>query len=67
VIRIACEKAVSSRRAHGVGVGAAGAVDIERGIVLYAPNLGWKDVPLAKQLNKRLGVDVYWTTTSMSP
>jgi len=42
----------------GVCVGAPGAIDPRRGIVYHAPNLGWKNYPLAKTLGKQLGVPV---------
>jgi len=42
----------------GIGIGAPGAVDPYRGIVLEAVNLRWKDVPLAEILEKRLKVPV---------
>jgi glucokinase len=44
---------------RGVGIGAPGAVDPASGTVLFAPNLEWKDVPLKKELEKRLGVPVF--------
>ena len=40
----------------GVGVGAPGPLDRERGIVLVAPNLGWKDFPLASRIQNRVGL-----------
>ena len=40
----------------GIGVGAPGPLDRERGIVLVAPNLGWKDFPLAQRIQKRLNL-----------
>ncbi|MBC7673418.1 MAG: ROK family protein [Polaromonas sp.] len=40
----------------GIGVGAPGPLDRERGIVLVAPNLGWKDFPLAKRIQERLNL-----------
>ena len=40
----------------GIGVGAPGPLDRERGIVLVAPNLGWKDFPLAARIQKRLNL-----------
>jgi glucokinase len=40
-------------------IGAPGAVELETGVVNSAPNLGWKDVPLAAQLQKRLGIPVF--------
>ncbi|MGH9431954.1 MAG: ROK family protein [Terriglobia bacterium] len=41
-----------------VSIGAPGTIDTRRGIVLEAPNLGWKDVTLAEGLKKQLGVQV---------
>src|SRR6185436_13333406 len=38
----------------GIGVGAPGPLDRERGIVLVAPNLGWKDFPLRDRIHARL-------------
>ncbi len=44
---------------HGVGVGLPGLVDVERGIVRVLPNIvGWKDVPLQKFMEKKLGMRV---------
>ncbi len=43
-------------RLRGVGIGAPGAVDPLRGIVLSATNVpGWRRVPLRRQLERRLG------------
>lgn len=40
----------------GVGIGAPGPLDLERGVVLHAATLdGWTDVPLAAILHARLG------------
>jgi len=38
----------------GIGIGAPGPLDREEGIVLVAPNLGWKDFPLRKRIQDRL-------------
>ena len=40
----------------GVGVGAPGPLDREKGIVLVAPNLGWKDFPLRDRIHDRVGL-----------
>lgn len=40
-----------------VGVGAAGLVDLD-GVVRYAPNLDWRDYPLRRLLESRLGLPV---------
>jgi glucokinase len=38
----------------GVGVGAPGPIDRDRGIVLVAPNLGWLNFPLRDRIHDRL-------------
>ena len=38
----------------GIGVGAPGPLDRERGVVLVAPNLGWRDFPLLDRITERL-------------
>jgi glucokinase len=38
-----------------VGIAAAGAIDIPRGVVIEAPNLGWTDLALRDLLEDRLG------------
>jgi glucokinase len=40
----------------GVGVGAPGPLDRERGIVIVAPNLGWSNFPLRDRIQDRLGL-----------
>ena len=42
----------------GVGIGAAGQIDRKNGIVLDAPNLGVKDMPMAEILGKQFGKPV---------
>jgi glucokinase len=37
----------------GVGVGCPGPLDLDRGVILHAPNLGWHDVPLKETLEKK--------------
>ncbi len=49
------------RRGHdieAVGVGAAGFVDVARSVVMFAPNLAWRDEPLRADLEKRIGLPV---------
>lgn len=41
-----------------LGIAAPGAIDIPRGVVLEAPNLGWYDLPLRSILMKRLAMPV---------
>lgn len=40
----------------GIGVGAPGPLDREKGVVLVAPNLGWKDFPLRDRIQGRLNL-----------
>lgn len=42
----------------GLGIGVAGQVDPESGLVRYAPNLRWHNTPVRQQLEDRLGVPV---------
>lgn len=39
----------------GIGVGCPGPLDLDAGIVLEAPNLGWKNVKVKEELEKRYG------------
>ncbi len=43
---------------RAVGIGAPGPVVAETGVVTVAVNLGWRDVPLKAELERRLGVPV---------
>ncbi len=46
-------------RVAGLGIGAPGAIDVERGRVYFFPNLpGWKDTPLRALLERRLSLRV---------
>ena len=40
----------------GIGVGIAGQIDREKGQVRFAPNLGWREVPLGADLERLLGI-----------
>jgi glucokinase len=37
----------------GIGVGCPGPLDLDRGVILEAPNLSWHDVPLKETLEKK--------------
>jgi glucokinase len=41
-----------------VGIGAAGWINAERSVVLYAPNLAWRNEPLRDEVAKRTKLDV---------
>jgi glucokinase len=38
----------------GVGVGCPGPLDLDTGVVLWTPNLGWKDYPIRDRVAERL-------------
>lgn len=42
----------------GIGVGVCGVVSSDDGVVRFAPNLGWVDVPLRTLLARRLGTSL---------
>lgn len=50
---------LTMKQIRGVGIGAPGAVNPETGEVIFAPNLKWEEVPLKKELEKKLGVPVF--------
>jgi len=49
------EIGVSHERLAGIGVGCPGPLDAEAGVVLSAPNLGWKKAPVKKVLEGAFG------------
>jgi glucokinase len=50
-----------ARGLAGIGVAVPGPVDERRGVVLDAPNLGWRDVPLREMAVARTGLQVFIT------
>lgn len=49
------EAGLTAGQLSGIGVGCPGPLDLDNGIVLDTPNLGWKNVKLSKQLEAGLG------------
>lgn len=47
---------IETDRLIGLGIGASGLVDYEAGVNVFAPNLGWHDVPLRDWMQDRLGL-----------
>ncbi len=50
---------VNESTIEAVGIGAPGPLDPETGIVIFAPNLGWRDVPLKAELEARVGIPTF--------
>lgn len=42
----------------GLGIGAPGQIDLANGSIIYAPNLGWENMPLCKLLAEALAIPV---------
>ncbi len=57
-VRRLAERAPAGRGPRAIGIAAAGAIDMPRGIVLEAPNLQWRDVPLRDALAEATGLPV---------
>lgn len=58
VLTAAKDAQIRIKKVRAIGIGAPGAVDPKKGIVVKAPNLGWENIPLARALKKHLGPDV---------
>jgi glucokinase len=58
ILLAAKDAQIKVKNVKAIGIGAPGAVDAKKGVVVKAPNLGWLDVPLGKSLKKHLGPDV---------
>ena len=59
-IRKAIDKSgVASESIQAVGIGAPGPLDPATGVVIFAPNLGWRDVPLKAELEARVGFPTF--------
>lgn len=52
------EAKVRRNQVGSIGLGVPGMLDLNKGILLQAPNLGWKDLPLRKALSKEFKVPV---------
>lgn len=49
------EGKITAARLGGIGVGCPGPLDLDEGVIVEAPNLGWKKVPLREILEKKFG------------
>ena len=51
-------KGLLSNSIRGIGIGAAGDIDPERGLVRFSPNLFWKNVPIVRLIRKKFNLRV---------
>ena len=49
----------SDRRILGAGVTVPGLVDVSSGVLVFEPNMGWRDVPLRDRLASKLQMPVF--------
>jgi glucokinase-like ROK family protein len=59
VLAIIREQKIAKKQLLGVGVGLAGIVDAEEGILRQSPIYGWDNVPLRSMLQSKLHIPVY--------
>ncbi len=60
IIRLLSSAGLSMSRLRGLGIGAPGLVETQRGLVHTLVNVpGWRDVPLAAELQRRLQLPVF--------
>ncbi len=52
------EAQISRARLAGIGMGVPGMLNLDTGVLKHAPNLGWRDVPLGKDLSRAFKVPV---------
>lgn len=58
-IRQAAEKAeIDPSQIAGIGIGAPGPVNLEKGTIIEAPNLGWENIKVQKVLSKEMDCPV---------
>jgi glucokinase len=49
------EAAIEPARLNGIGIGCPGPLDLDRGVVIEAPNLGWENAPVKEHLERTFG------------
>ena len=59
-VRIACDEAgIAPSAAHSIGIGCPGTCNSDSGVVEYANNLGFLNVPLRKDVQDEFNIPVY--------
>lgn len=52
------KKLTGDESVSGIGIGAAGFVDIDRSTIIFAPNIDWRDEPLGRDVARHTGLPV---------
>jgi predicted NBD/HSP70 family sugar kinase len=58
ITKTIAESGVDSQRVIGVGIGASGLVDYEKGVNIFAPRLDWRDTPIVEILQTYLDLPI---------
>lgn len=58
--RIAAKAGYSITDFPSVGIGSPGCMNPKTGLLVFSPNTVWRNVPLRQELERRLGVPVFW-------
>jgi len=58
IVKVAQELMAAAPSVTSIGIGAAGLIDGEKGVVLSAPNIAWENVPLRSMVSDRLKLPV---------
>lgn len=53
------EEKIDKGQILGVGIGAPGFIEVEKGIVFEAVNIGWEYFPLKNEMEKAIGIPTY--------
>ncbi len=53
------EAGIGRDKLFGVGIGLAGVIDSQNGVVRYSPFFGWRDVHLAELVQSQLNIPIY--------
>ncbi len=51
-------KGVSLNKLNGIGIGAAGEIDHQRGRVWFSPNLFWENIPLVAKIKEKIDLPI---------
>lgn len=52
------EAKIEPEHVGGLGIGCPGPLDLAKGVIHEAPNLGWKNAPIRKSIQSKFGFDV---------
>ncbi len=53
------ESGIDPKSLHAIAAGAPGVIDQEKGVVLFSPNLPWRDYDIVTPISRRFGVPFY--------